>query len=84
VKRPGEGNEHDILTGSQINGMVAADTHCNNWTSTTGMKQVGHSDRMGVQADPVVSASWNSAHASTCENTSAGGGAGRFYCFATN
>ena len=83
TKLPGEGNEHDILTGSLINGMAAPD-HCNNWTSTTGMKQVGHSDRMGVQADPIVAASWNAAHASTCENTSAGGGAGRFYCFATN
>ena len=85
VKRPGEtANEHDVLTGSLMNGMVAPDLHCNNWTSTTGMKQVGHADRMGVQSDPVVAASWNSAHASTCANTSQGGGAGRFYCFATN
>ena len=84
TKLPGQDNEHDILTGSMINGMVAGNLTCSDWTSTQGMKQVGHSDRMGVQPDPVVSASWNSAHATTCANTSQGGGAGRFYCFATN
>lgn len=80
----GQSNEHDILTGSTMAGMVSGSDHCDNWTSTTGMKQVGHADRMGVQSDPVVAASWNSAHATTCANTSQGGGAGRFYCFASN
>ena len=84
TKLPGEANEHDILTGSLINGMVAGANTCSDWTSTQGMKQVGHSDRMGVQDDPIVAGSWNAAHTSTCANTSAGGGAGRFYCFATN
>jgi hypothetical protein len=84
TKLPGEGNQHDILTGSMMNGMAAGNLNCSDWTSTQGMKQVGHSDRMGVQADPVVAGSWNSAHSSTCANTADGGGAGRFYCFATN
>jgi hypothetical protein len=84
VRLPGEANQHDILTGSLANGMVAPDLHCSGWTATTGMKQVGHVDRTGTNSDPVKNVSWNSSHSTTCENTTAGGGAGRFYCFATN
>jgi hypothetical protein len=39
---------------------------------------------MGTQPDPAVAASWNAAHGDNCADTSQGGGAGRFYCFATN
>jgi hypothetical protein len=84
VKNPGEGNEHDVLTGSLRSGMVKPNAHCNNWTATTGSSGVGHSDRMGVQADPVVAGSWNDAHEGQCGDTAPGGGAGRFYCFATD
>ena len=84
VKNPGEQNEHDILTGSLRNGMVKGTSHCSNWTSDMGASGVGHSDRMGTQNDPVVAASWNEAHEDDCGNTKTGGGAGRFYCFATN
>jgi hypothetical protein len=84
VKNPGEPLEHDILTGTLRSGMVKPDAHCNNWTATTGASGVGHGDRMGIQADPVVAASWNDAHEGQCGNTEPGGGAGRYYCFATN
>ena len=81
-------NEHDILTGSQLDGTAFsgdADKTCKNWTSSSeGSAQVGHHDRQGGGDNPT---SWNSAHGSKgCSqaNLVATGGAGRFYCFATN
>jgi hypothetical protein len=81
-------NQHDMLTGSQMNGMAytdAMDHTCNNWTSSsTGGAQLGHSDRMGL-ADTDEAKSWNSSHPSkgcSQENLVATGGAGMFYCFA--
>ncbi|MBT5331827.1 MAG: hypothetical protein HOL48_08605 [Porticoccaceae bacterium] len=81
-------NRHDILTGSDANGMAVnsgADTSCSNWTSNSaeGSALVGHFDRVGGGDNPT---SWNSAHASRgCgqENLQATGGDGLFYCFAT-
>jgi hypothetical protein len=85
VKPPGSvNNEHDILTGSLMDGTVNTGNTCGAWDSTTGTSTVGHVDRMGTQTDPLVAASWNSAHTSQCNNTAPNGGAGRFYCFATN
>jgi hypothetical protein len=79
-------NTHDILTGSQPDGRAFTDTAdhtCNNWTSNAqGSAQVGHSDRTGGGTT-----SWNSAHGSrACSQSSLveTGGAGLFYCFATN
>jgi len=79
-------NTHDMLTGSQADGRAYTDNQdhtCNNWTSsTTGTAQLGHSDRSGGG-----NTSWNSAHASRgCSQADlvATGGAGLFYCFATN
>ena len=81
-------NEHDILTGSQLDGSAftdGADHTCRNWTSGgEGSAQVGHHDRQGGGANPT---SWNSAHGSKgCSqaNLVGTGGSGRFYCFATN
>ena len=83
-------NQHDMLTGSQMNGTAYTDNMdhtCNNWTSSsTGGAQLGHSDRMGL-TDTVEAKSWNSSHPSkgcSQENLVATGGAGLFYCFATN
>lgn len=83
-------NEHDMLTGSQMNGTAFTDTMdhtCNNWTSSsTGSAQVGHSDRMGL-SDTEQAKSWNSSHGSkgcSQENLVSTGGAGYFYCFAAN
>lgn len=79
-------NQHDILTGSTLDGRAftdGADHTCSNWTSGgAGSAQVGHHDRMGGGA-----MSWNSIHASkgcSQENLVATGGAGLFYCFAAN
>ena len=80
-------NTHDILTGSQLDGTAftdAADHTCGNWTSgaAAGIAQLGHSDRQGGG-----NTSWNAAHASrgcSQERLVSTGGAGLFYCFATN
>jgi len=81
-------NQHDILTGSQLDGTAASDSDaCSNWTSSadgTGSAMVGHFDRQGGGANPN---SWNSAHGSrgcSQDNLIATGGNGYFYCFATN
>lgn len=81
-------NQHDILTGSTLDGRTLDDgsNHtCNNWTSNgEGTAQVGHFDRTGGGANPN---SWNSAHGSrgcSQEDLVATGGAGYFYCFAIN
>ncbi len=79
-------NEHDILTGSSLDGRTIDDSSnhtCNNWTSNgEGSAHVGHFDRTGGGDNPT---SWNSAHGSrgcSQENLVATGGAGYFYCFA--
>ena len=82
-------NQHDILTGSDSHGRVigpvgtAAATTCDNWTSNgDGAAIVGHHDRLGGP-----NASWNSTHSSrgcSQENLVGTGGAGLFYCFASN
>ena len=81
-------NQHDILTGSQLDGTTfpAGEDHtCRNWTSGgDGSAQVGHHDRNGGGQNPN---SWNNAHGSrgcSQENLIATGGNGYFYCFATN
>jgi hypothetical protein len=79
-------NRHDMLTGSQLDGTAftdGADHTCGNWTSSgAGTAQLGHSDRTGGG-----NMSWNSTHPSrgcSQENLVSTGGAGFFYCFATN
>lgn len=80
-------NEHDILTGSNMDGTLQAGTTCSDWTSAAAAgvsAAVGHFDRVGGGANP---SSWNFAHTvNGCSDASlkATGGAGRFYCFATN
>lgn len=81
-------NNHDILTGSQLDGTAmpaGSDATCSNWTSgAAGSAQVGHHDRQGGGQNPN---SWNSAHASkgcSQDNLRSTGGAGLFYCFASN
>jgi hypothetical protein len=83
-------NTHDILTGSDPEGMFStagADTTCGNWTkSGDGSAIVGHSDRQGLK-DTRHMRSWNSSHGSRgCSqaNLVSTGGAGLFYCFAAN
>jgi hypothetical protein len=84
-------NKHDILTGSDPQGMYSTaggDTHCGNWTKNAeGSAIVGHHDRIGLKKTTRHMASWNSSHGSrgcSQENLVSTGGAGLFYCFAAN
>lgn len=83
-------NTHDILTGSDPQGMFSTsggDTTCKNWTSSTdGSAIVGHHDRMGLKDTRHMKA-WNSSHGTPgcdAESLKKVGGAGLFYCFAAN
>jgi hypothetical protein len=81
-------DQHAILTGSRPEGTAfpaGSDRTCGNWTlSSTGAAQIGYSDRAGEGENPE---SWNSSPGTTgCseEALHRSGGAGLFYCFATN
>lgn len=78
--------QHDILTGSNADGTLAAGLTCGDWTSDSSgsTAQVGHSDGLGPNQNAAGSlASWNAAHtAQSCADTAPRGGSGRFYCFA--
>ena len=85
-------NMHDVLTGSQTNGLAFAadkDMTCGNWTKSgaDGAVQMGHSDRQGL-TDDYYAKSWTSSHGSRggCSQDAlkGTGGAGLFYCFAAN
>ncbi len=82
-------NTHDILTGSDPAGLYSTaggDTTCANWTSSgEGSAIVGHHDRIGLKETRHMK-SWNSSHGSrgcSPEALKGTGGAGLFYCFAT-
>ena len=83
-------NQHDMLTGSQHDGTAAAgpdDATCSNWTSSTsgaGHAIVGHHDLIGNTQGPNF---WNYSHKTpgcAAADLERVGGAGLFYCFATN
>jgi hypothetical protein len=86
-------NEHDILTGSNMDGRVVTGSTCGNWTSSgTGKARVGHHDKIGLPTNPTAY-SWNGSHDTRGlpETPDQGctlaafvqtGGAGRIYCFA--
>lgn len=87
-------NTHDILTGTQPDGMAfppGQDKTCGNWTkSGAGTAVVGHSDRTGLD-ESAPAKSWNSSHDSRgseggCSQSDlkSTGGAGLLYCFAVN
>lgn len=87
-------NMHDVLTGSTAEGRAFAgdaDMTCKNWTSSaSGTAMVGHSDRTGLD-ESAPAKSWNASHPSRgpgggCaqDDLKSTGGAGLFYCFATN
>lgn len=77
--------EHDVLTGTNADG-TANEATCNNWTDGSGdsTSMLGHADRRG--RNPGVN-SWNAVHPSqgcSMETLAPTGGAGLFYCFATD
>lgn len=78
--------EHDVLTGSRIDGTAypaGQDMTCSNWTSNDeGSARVGHADRYSFTTP---GSPWNSAHGTpgcTQADLVQVGGAGLFYCFA--
>ena len=80
--------EHDVLTGSKMDGTAMLDGEdrtCDNWTSNDeGSAWVGHADRYSFN-DP--GSSWNSSHGTpgcTQQALVQVGGAGLLYCFATD
>lgn len=84
-------NTHDILTGSDTAGRYLlisnVDTTCKNWTSNgEGSAMLGHHDGKGPNTNRNFT-SWNTSHMSrSCSQPDlvATGGAGLFYCFASN
>lgn len=80
-------NRHDILTGSNADGMVVAGKTCGDWTNNgEGSAFVGHHDRKGLR-DDAPSKSWNSSHPSRgCgqQALQSSGGDGLLYCFVPN
>ncbi len=92
VRPEGTGNEHDIITGSDSHGRAfppgttsaGNNLTCNNWTydGSDGSAMIGHHDRLSGW-----NTSWNSSHATrgcSLDDFRSTGGAGRFYCFATD
>lgn len=80
-------NQHDILTGSNADGTLAAGQTCGDWTlNGEGTAIVGHFDRVGIN-DSAEMKSWNSSHPSrgcSQDNLVGTGGAGLLYCFRVN
>ncbi len=85
--RGDEPNQHDILTGTNVDGTLAAGQTCGDWTSNgEGAAMLGHHDRMGPES-LATATSWNAAHPSRgCSQDAliGTGGNGYFYCFAAN
>jgi hypothetical protein len=84
---PGTVNEHDIITGTQMDGTVVPGQTCGDWKNAGATARVGHFDRGGGGGQvPMSDATcWMSSHNNQgCgpETIKPGGGAGRFYCFA--
>jgi hypothetical protein len=83
--------DHDIITGSTMEGRVLEGKTCLDWTSSSDedVAQIGHSDfpPEGVEIGGPDRFSWNSAHDTTgCteDGLAERQGAGRFYCFAAD
>ncbi|MBT5030760.1 MAG: lectin [Proteobacteria bacterium] len=91
VRPEGTNNEHDMLTGSDSHGRAFSsgvsrrhNLTCDNWTShdPDASAMIGHHDRLSS-----FNTSWNSSHATdgcSLESFNETGGAGRFYCFASD
>jgi hypothetical protein len=84
----GGGNVHDILTGTLLDGTVATNETCLDWTSGADAQninaRIGHSNRTGLAGQRQL---WQDVHTVGCSqsgmnNVTEGGGRGSFYCFA--
>ena len=84
-----QGNAHDVLTGSDPQGLYSTaggDTTCGNWTKSgdDGSAILGHIDRAGLGKQTRHMTSWNSSHGSrgcSQDGLKSTGGAGLLYCF---
>jgi hypothetical protein len=84
-----QGNAHDVLTGSDPQGLYSTaggDTTCGNWTKSgdDGSAILGHIDRAGLGKTTRHMTSWNSSHGSrgcSQDGLKSTGGAGLLYCF---
>ncbi len=83
-----ENSEHDMLTGSLVDGTWDEGLDCQGWTSNSADEQasVGHSNRDGGGRPPYFNATHQVGCAPTEGNyeqgtVSSGGGRGSFYCF---
>jgi hypothetical protein len=81
-------NVHDILTGTLLDGTVAANETCEDWTSNVAdqanLVRIGHSNRTGLAGQRQL---WQDVHTVGCSqngmpNVTQGGGRGSLYCFA--
>ena len=81
-------NVHDMLTGTLLDGTVAANETCLDWTSNADDPnidaRIGHSNRTGLTGQRQL---WQDVHSVGCSqsgmnNVTQGGGRGSFYCFA--
>jgi hypothetical protein len=81
-------NVHDILTGTLMDGTVAPNETCLDWTSEADdpnvTARIGHSNRTGLTGQRQL---WNDVHPVGCSqsgmsNVTQGGGRGSLYCFA--
>ena len=77
--------QHDVVTGSNAQGMAQANANCNGWASNQGNQnaQVGHTDS---STSANATDRWNAAHTVACTQQAMmnANGAGRIACFATN
>ena len=81
-------NVHDMLTGTLLDGTVAANETCLDWTSNADdasiNARIGHCNRTGLAGQRQL---WQDVHSVGCSqnggnNVTQGGGRGSFYCFA--
>jgi hypothetical protein len=91
VRVSGGLTDHDIITGSTMEGAYLEGRNCDDWTSAAEehVAQVGHSDLApeGVTIGGADRLSWNPAHETvscTEQGLAERQGAGRFYCFAAD
>ncbi|MEM6995855.1 MAG: hypothetical protein AAF721_35420 [Myxococcota bacterium] len=87
-KDPPPGAEHDILTGSDLDGRLhSSEATCADWTSNRREDRVvvGHHD-WGQLSNDQWTQSWISVHSAPCdtEGMAAQLGAARTYCFAAD
>ena len=78
-------NQHDILTGTNADGTLAAGQTCNDWTRTARAPRCSATSTAWARTPLRPATSWNAAHPSRgCgqEALVGTGGNGYLYCFA--